>query len=86
MKDILNARIKHREPFRPFAPVVLAEATGEYFEKDYPSPFMLHGLQDPRREARADPGRHARRRHGPAADRRARQNPRYYRLIEAFGA
>jgi carbamoyltransferase len=41
MKDILNARIKHREAFRPFAPVILAERTGEYFEKDYPSPFML---------------------------------------------
>ena len=41
MKDILNARIKHREPFRPFAPVVLEEATGDYFTKDHPSPFML---------------------------------------------
>jgi carbamoyltransferase len=41
MKDILNARIKHREPFRPFAPSVLAESVGEYFEQDYPSPFML---------------------------------------------
>lgn len=41
MKDILNARIKHREPFRPFAPVIKAEATGDYFEKSDPSPFML---------------------------------------------
>ena len=41
MKDILNARIKHREPFRPFAPSILAEATGEWFEQDYPSPFMV---------------------------------------------
>jgi carbamoyltransferase len=40
MKEILNARIKHREMFRPFAPSILAEATGEYFEKSYPSPFM----------------------------------------------
>src|SRR6202012_1250360 len=40
MKDILNARIKHREMFRPFAPSIIAEATGEYFEKSYPSPFM----------------------------------------------
>ena len=40
MKDILNARIKHREMFRPFAPSVLAESTGEYFEKSYPCPFM----------------------------------------------
>ena len=40
MKDILNQRIKHRETFRPFAPSVLEEATGEYFEKSHPSPFM----------------------------------------------
>ena len=41
MKDILNARIKHREPFRPFAPSVLAGRVGEWFEQDYPSPFMV---------------------------------------------
>jgi carbamoyltransferase len=41
MKDILNARIKHREPFRPFAPSVLAESVGEWFEQDYTSPFMV---------------------------------------------
>src|ERR1700730_19451652 len=40
MKDILNRRIKHREMFRPFAPSVLAESTGEYFENSYPCPFM----------------------------------------------
>ncbi len=42
MKDILNARIKHRESFRPFAPSVLVERQSEIFEQDYPSPFMLH--------------------------------------------
>jgi carbamoyltransferase len=42
MKDILNARIKHREWFRPFAPSILAEYQQEYFEHDHPSPFMLH--------------------------------------------
>jgi len=41
MKDILNRRIKHREPFRPFCPSVLAGRAGEYFEIDYPSPFMV---------------------------------------------
>src|SRR4249920_3600105 len=41
MKDVLNARIKHREPFRPFAPSVLERATGEYFTRSEPSPFML---------------------------------------------
>jgi carbamoyltransferase len=42
MKDILNARIKHRESFRPFAPSVLQERQSELFEQDHPSPFMLH--------------------------------------------
>lgn len=42
MKDTLNARIKHREWFRPFAPSILAEYQSEYFEHDHPSPFMLH--------------------------------------------
>lgn len=41
MKDILNARIKRREAFRPFAPSILAEATGDWFERDEPSPFMV---------------------------------------------
>ena len=44
MKDILNERIKHRETFRPFAPSVLEEAAGEFFEKTHPSPFMTFAL------------------------------------------
>jgi carbamoyltransferase len=46
MKTIVNAKIKFREPFRPFAPVVLEERTGQYFdlpqpERHYPARFML---------------------------------------------
>lgn len=41
MKDILNAKIKHRESFRPFAPSILEEYASEYFEIDRPSPYML---------------------------------------------
>ena len=41
MKDILNNRVKHRQAFRPFAPIVLAERAGEVFEGDEDSPFML---------------------------------------------
>lgn len=41
MKDILNARIKHREKFRPFAPSILLEDTAAYFDQDYPDPFMI---------------------------------------------
>ncbi len=41
MKEILNARIKHREAFRPFAPSILAESVGDYFDQTYPDPFMI---------------------------------------------
>lgn len=41
MKEILNARVKFREHFRPFAPSVLFEYQGEYFDLDIPSPYML---------------------------------------------
>lgn len=41
MKDTLNSRVKHRQPFRPFAPIVLHERAGEIFEGDEDSPFML---------------------------------------------
>lgn len=40
MKDIINSRVKHRESFRPFAPSILKEQTGEYFEDDLPVPYM----------------------------------------------
>ncbi|MEV4042803.1 carbamoyltransferase C-terminal domain-containing protein [Streptomyces sp. NPDC049744] len=39
--DALNRRIKHREPFRPFAPAVLADRASAWFDLDVPSPFML---------------------------------------------
>src|SRR5215469_9792590 len=41
MKAILNSRIKYREPFRPFCPSILAERLSDYFETNYPSPFMV---------------------------------------------
>jgi len=41
MKDILNSRVKHRQPFRPFAPIVLVERAKEIFEGEEDSPFML---------------------------------------------
>jgi predicted NodU family carbamoyl transferase len=41
MKDILNAKIKRRESFRPFAPSILREAVGEWFEQDDDVPFMM---------------------------------------------
>jgi carbamoyltransferase len=41
MKDILNERIKRRESFRPFAPAILLDRVGDYFEQSYPDPFMV---------------------------------------------
>jgi carbamoyltransferase len=41
MKDRLNRAVKHREPFRPFAPSVRAADAGKYFSLDRPSPYML---------------------------------------------
>ncbi|HDL19430.1 MAG TPA: hypothetical protein ENH29_10275, partial [Bacteroidetes bacterium] len=41
MKDILNKKVKHRELFRPFAPVILAERLQDYFDLDCESPYML---------------------------------------------
>lgn len=40
MVDRLNGAVKFREPFRPFAPVVLADRAGDYFTLGQPSPFM----------------------------------------------
>ncbi|MFC7261499.1 carbamoyltransferase family protein [Streptomyces lutosisoli] len=50
--DALNHRIKHREPFRPFAPAVLADHSNTWFDLDEPSPFML--LAPPVRPDHAD--------------------------------
>ena len=86
MKDILNARIKRREPFRPFAPSVLLEAAGDYFDQSYPDPFMLkvYGVR-PERRAEIPAVTHV---DGTGrlqtVDRPA--NPRYWALIKAFEA
>jgi len=45
MKAILNAKIKRRESFRPFAPSVLAEHVGDWFEEDDDVPFMMQVFQ-----------------------------------------
>ncbi|MDP3478362.1 MAG: carbamoyltransferase [Desulfoprunum sp.] len=50
MQKKLNLKIKYREGFRPFAPSVLEEDRGEYFDLDCPSPYML--LVAPVRETR----------------------------------
>jgi len=86
MKDVLNARIKHREPFRPFAPSILEEATGDYFEDSYPSPFMLLAYDvKPGKLAEIPAPTHVDGT-GRLQTVRRDQNPRYYDLIRAFGA
>ena len=45
MKDKLNAKVKHREAFRPFAPSIIAEYQGEYFEKGDPTHYMSKVFQ-----------------------------------------
>jgi carbamoyltransferase len=89
MKDILNAKIKFREPYRPFAPSVLAECAGKYFDLahapcHHPARYMLYVV----------PVREKHRSTLPAVthvDGTARlqtvfrdQSPRYYGLIERF--
>lgn len=44
MRELINAKVKLREPFRPFAPSVLEERAEEYFDSSGPSPFMLFTL------------------------------------------
>ena len=41
MQSVMNLKIKYRESFRPFAPAVLAEQLGDWFEQHAPSPYML---------------------------------------------
>jgi carbamoyltransferase len=85
-RDIVNARVKRREAFRPFAPSVLDERGHEFFDRYEPNPFMLL-VQPVRAERRAQI---------PAVthvDGTARlqsvtaaENPLYHRLISRFAA
>lgn len=89
MKAIVNAKIKFREPFRPFAPVILEERTAEYFdfpdaERHFPARFML--LVAPIHSDKQDVI--------PAVNHwgtgrlqtiQRKTNPLYYRVVEKFG-
>jgi len=84
MKDRVNARVKHRQSFRPFAPVVLAERAHEVFEGEAESPFMLL-VKRVRPEAREKVAAVV---HVDGTARvqtlRRETNPRLYALLEAF--
>ncbi len=84
VRDVINARVKFREPFRPFAPSVLLERASEYFEIDQPDPFMTFA-------PRVRPGFASRIPAAVHVDGTARlqtvernANPLYYKLIERF--
>ena len=84
MKDILNERIKKREPFRPFAPSILEERTADYFEQDHPAPTMLMVYQvRPDRRAEIPAVTHV---DGSGRLQTVSKtvNPRYYQLISDF--
>ncbi|HEX8168945.1 MAG TPA: carbamoyltransferase C-terminal domain-containing protein [Thermoanaerobaculia bacterium] len=84
MKDILNHKIKRRESFRPFAPSILRESVGEWFETDYDVPFMLQVYQI-REEKRVQiPAVTHVNGSGRLQSVTEAQNARYYHLIEAF--
>ena len=84
MKDILNSRVKHRESFRPFAPSILEDRVGEYFERSHPSPFMLmaYSVKPEKRSVIPAPT------HVDGTGRlqtvNRDQNPRYWQLITEF--
>jgi carbamoyltransferase len=85
MKAILNAKIKRRESFRPFAPSILEEAVSDWFEEDDAVPFMMQVFQI-REDKRAKiPAVTHVDGSGRLQTVSAETNPRYYRLIETFG-
>jgi carbamoyltransferase len=84
MKDILNLKIKRRESFRPFAPSIVREAVGDWFETDYDVPFMLQVYQIRAEKQRLIPAVTHVNGSGRLQSVTKAQNARYYRLIKAF--
>jgi carbamoyltransferase len=85
MKDIVNAEVKHREGFRPFAPSVLHERGPDYFDRYYPNPFMLLVL--PIRQDKRDVIPAVTHVDGTGRIQTVdRANPLYHRMIEEFEA
>jgi carbamoyltransferase len=84
MKDILNERIKKREPFRPFAPSILEDRVGDYFEQTHPAPTMLMVYQiKPERRAEIPAVTHVDG-SGRLQTVSRQVNERYYQLISDF--
>ncbi len=85
MQDIMNARIKRREMFRPFAPALPLERVGDYFEQTYPDPFMAKVYRiRPERRAEIPAVTHVDGT-GRLQTVTREENRRYYDLITEFG-
>lgn len=84
MKDVLNRKIKRRESFRPFAPSVLAEAVGDWFEEDDAVPFMMQVFQVRAEKRALVPAVTHVDGSGRLQTVSRDANPRYHRLIAAF--
>jgi carbamoyltransferase len=84
MKDILNDRIKKREPFRPFAPSILEERVGDYFEQTHPAPTMLMVYQVREKRRREIPAVTHVDGSGRLQTVSRTVNERYYQLISDF--
>jgi carbamoyltransferase len=84
MKDRVNNQVKHREPWRPFAPSVLEEAVGRYVTKPIASPYMILAF-DTKTESREEivSASHVDGTIRPQTVSRA-TNPRYWQLIKRF--
>lgn len=89
MKDILNAKVKHREMFRPFAPVVCIDDAEQFFECDTPIPeptdFMLMVYPIRKEKQKLLPAVIHVDGSGRLQTIRREQNPQYYDVIKAFG-
>jgi carbamoyltransferase len=84
IKEILNAKIKRRESFRPFAPSILREAVSDWFEQDDDVPFMMEVFQiRPKHRALIPAVTHVDG-SGRLQTVHKETNPRYHRLIEVF--
>ena len=84
MREVLNVKIKRREPFRPFAPSILEERTGDWFTLSYPDPFMIKVYPiRPEKRPLIPAVTHADGT-GRLQTVSKRINPRYWKLICAF--
>ncbi len=84
MKEILNAKIKRRESFRPFAPSILREAVGEWFEQDDDVPFMMQVFQVREEKRALIPAVTHVDGSGRLQTVHRKTNPLYHKLISAF--